>query len=360
MRVSIARALVTQPKVLLLDEPFAALDDILRQELNGQLQRLWSEQKWTALFVTHNVSEAVFLSQRIIVLTKNPASVATVIEIPFQYPRTTNLRTTPEFVSLCERGLCQFGGGVRMRKGLQRLVINLGPQSARGVWRSSSFGTSSFESLISEIFSLPAHGKCSPKFAEMRKRCPWACLLTGRAAATGLVASVVAGTAIGFFFSQVSWLRRAFYPYAIFLQTLPIVAIAPILVLWIGNRIESVIAVSFILGLFPIVTNVTSGMMAIPTEMIELFQINRAMRRHQFFKLQFPFAVPYLLTGVKVAGGLAVIGAIVGEFFVGFGNQGKGLGYLIRQSVEMSRTPQLFGSRVSFDDDGYLLFCGYQ
>lgn len=169
-----------------------------------------------------------------------------------------------------------------------------------------------------------------------------ACLLTGRAAVTGLIASVVLGTVIGFLFSQVGWLRRAFFPYAIFLQTVPIVAIAPILVLWIGNGIESVIAVSFILGLFPIITNVTSGMMSVPTEMVELFQLNRANAWQRFAKLQFPFTLPYLLTGVKIAGGLTVIGAIVGEFFVGYGNQGKGLGYMIRQSVEMNRTPQLF------------------
>ena len=101
MRVSLARALITDPKILLLDEPFAALDDILRQELNGELLRLWSEKKWTSIFVTHNVAEAVFLSQSIVVLTKTPGRIADIVEVPFSYPRAASLRTTPEFAALC-------------------------------------------------------------------------------------------------------------------------------------------------------------------------------------------------------------------------------------------------------------------
>lgn len=100
MRVSLARALVTKPSLLLLDEPFAALDDILRQRLNEDLRRLWSEQRWTALFVTHNVAEAVFLADRILIMSSHPGRIAANIPIPFGPTRTQDLRTTPNFSTL--------------------------------------------------------------------------------------------------------------------------------------------------------------------------------------------------------------------------------------------------------------------
>lgn len=100
MRVSLGRALVTQPDIMLLDEPFAALDDILRQQLNEELQRLWWNKRWTGLFVTHNVSEAVFLSQRVLVMSQSPGTILETIEVPFDFPRTPELRAQPEFARL--------------------------------------------------------------------------------------------------------------------------------------------------------------------------------------------------------------------------------------------------------------------
>lgn len=100
MRVSLARALVTSPELLLLDEPFAALDDVLRQQLNEELVRLWREKQWTAVFVTHNVSEAVFLSERVIVMSSRPGTLLADVPIPFPYPRTPELRGTLEFARM--------------------------------------------------------------------------------------------------------------------------------------------------------------------------------------------------------------------------------------------------------------------
>jgi NitT/TauT family transport system ATP-binding protein len=97
MRVSFARAMVTMPEVLLMDEPFAALDDISRQQLNDELLKWWIDQRWTTLFVTHNVAEAVFLSQRILVMSANPGRIAADIAVDFNYPRDASLRSTSDF-----------------------------------------------------------------------------------------------------------------------------------------------------------------------------------------------------------------------------------------------------------------------
>ena len=100
MRASIARALATRPRLLLLDEPFGALDEITRQRLNEELLHLWQEDGWTGLFVTHNVPEAIFLGQQVLVMSARPGRILAEIDVPFPYPRDPLLRTAPEFIRL--------------------------------------------------------------------------------------------------------------------------------------------------------------------------------------------------------------------------------------------------------------------
>ena len=101
MRVSIARALVTQPKLLLLDEPFAALDEITRFKLNDDLLRLWQDRNLTVLFVTHSVFESAFLANRIVVMAAKPGRIVADVPVTFDAPRTPDLRTSAEFAAMC-------------------------------------------------------------------------------------------------------------------------------------------------------------------------------------------------------------------------------------------------------------------
>ena len=101
MRVSIARALVTKPEFLLMDEPFGALDEMTRSRLNSDLLNLWRQKQWTVLFVTHNIYEAVYLSQRVIVMAARPGRVIADVAIEAPYPRSEDFRTTPLFNQYC-------------------------------------------------------------------------------------------------------------------------------------------------------------------------------------------------------------------------------------------------------------------
>ncbi len=97
MRVSIARALVSRPRIVLMDEPFAALDEMTRDKMNEELLRLYAEHKWTVLFVTHSVAEAVFLSSRIVVLAPHPGRIAHELKVDLPWPRTAATRESIEF-----------------------------------------------------------------------------------------------------------------------------------------------------------------------------------------------------------------------------------------------------------------------
>ena len=103
MRVSIARALVTEPQLLLLDEPFAALDEITRFRLNEDLLRLWQRHGWTVVFVTHSVFESAFLSNRIVVMGKRPGRITADVPVDLPYPREASLRTAPAYAEICAR-----------------------------------------------------------------------------------------------------------------------------------------------------------------------------------------------------------------------------------------------------------------
>ncbi len=111
MRVSIARALVTAPKLLLMDEPFAALDEITRRKLNTDLLELWQRTRFTAVFVTHSVFESVFLSQRIVVMSARPGRVRSELAIPAPYPRSETFGTSADYAALCRLASAQLSRG---------------------------------------------------------------------------------------------------------------------------------------------------------------------------------------------------------------------------------------------------------
>jgi NitT/TauT family transport system ATP-binding protein len=117
MRVSIARGLVTKPRLLLMDEPFAALDEITRFKLNNDLLELWQDERFTVVFVTHSVFESVFLSNRIVVMAARPGRVFREIEVDAGYPRDEAFRTSPDYVALCRQASEVLGAAITLGGG---------------------------------------------------------------------------------------------------------------------------------------------------------------------------------------------------------------------------------------------------
>jgi NitT/TauT family transport system permease protein len=167
--------------------------------------------------------------------------------------------------------------------------------------------------------------------------------ITTEEAAGGLSASIIVGIAVSMIFAQWVWLRQLVYPYTILLQTVPIVAIAPLIINWIGAGILAVTTVTFIICLAPIIANTTQGLISVDENLVHLFMMHKATPAQVLFKLRFPNALPNLFTGIRISAGISVIGGITGELFAGSTRVGEGgLGYAIIYANNQMETGYMF------------------
>ncbi len=174
---------------------------------------------------------------------------------------------------------------------------------------------------------------------------------TALASTIGFVCSAVVGLLIAIALSSARWVQRTFYPYAVLFQTVPIIAIAPMLVIWIGFGMPTVVTSAFIVSVFPVIANAINGLLSTDPALVDLFRLYGASRFEMLWKLRLPFALPAILTGLRVAGGLAVIGAIVGEFITG-----GGLGSIIDASRTQQRVDKVFAVLLLASGLGMALF----
>jgi NitT/TauT family transport system permease protein len=183
-----------------------------------------------------------------------------------------------------------------------------------------------------------------------------AALTTGRSALVGFGLSAGVGVLAAIVLSSSRLLERALYPYTLFLQTVPIVAIAPLLVLWFGPGARAVSVSSFIVSLFPVIANTLTGLRSVDPALRDLFRLYDARRLATLWKLELPASLPHLFTGLRVASGLSVIGAIVGEFVAGFSEDAAGLGILVLSAYRQLRTDLLFAAVLAASVLGLVLF----
>lgn len=171
-----------------------------------------------------------------------------------------------------------------------------------------------------------------------------ATLITAQAALAGFTLALVIGTTLGLLFSVSKIARLSAYPYMIFLQTVPIVAIAPLIIIWFGGGMTSIVVIVTVISLFPIVTNVTTGLRSVDTGLLDLMTLYQAAPHQILFKVRLPNAIPYLITGAKISSGLTIVGAVIGEYMAGHGIDEQGLGYYIFKSSQNFQTEILFAS----------------
>jgi NitT/TauT family transport system permease protein len=216
--------------------------------------------------------------------------------------------------------------------------------------------------LVLWIFHVPPYMLPSPwAVAEAAaKRFPslfaaWA--ITAGESAGGLAASIAVGVVVALIFAQSRWVRRMLYPYTVLLQTVPIVAIAPLILMWVGAGTAAVTLIAFIISLAPIIANTTQGLISVEENLVHLFLMHNASRAQMLFKLRLPHAVPSLFVGIRVASGISVIGAITGELYAGSSRVGQGgLGYSILYASSQLQTDYLFALVLAATVLGFSFF----
>lgn len=164
--------------------------------------------------------------------------------------------------------------------------------------------------------------------------------ITFKATMYGFVLALVLGIPIAVAVSSFRWVNLTFYPLLVALQSVPKVALAPILLVWLGTGMESKLAIAWLVAFFPIIVDTSAGLQSTPKELLELARSLRTSRWQVFSKIQFPAALPFVITGAKVAITLAVIGAVIGEFV----GSSEGLGFLLLSATSQINTPLAFAA----------------
>ncbi|MBV9970602.1 MAG: ABC transporter permease [Xanthobacteraceae bacterium] len=171
----------------------------------------------------------------------------------------------------------------------------------------------------------------------------------------GLGLALVGGIGLAILFNQSRLIENAFYPYAVILQVTPIVAIAPLLLIYLPQQ-AAVLACAWIVAFFPVLANTTLGLNSVDNNLADLFELYGASRLAVLMRLKLPSALPYMLGGLKIAGGLSLIGAVVAEIAAGSAGAGSGLAFRIVESGYRLDIPRMFAALILLSAAGVVIF----
>jgi NitT/TauT family transport system permease protein len=183
-------------------------------------------------------------------------------------------------------------------------------------------------------------------------------LVTIKITLLAFVVATVLGVLISFVFVQSRALETALFPYAVLLQVTPIVAVAPLIIIWVRNPTGSMVICAALVALFPIISNTTLGLRSVDPDLQSYFTLNGATRWQSLVRLRIPSALPYFFGGMRISSGLALIGAVVAEFVAGTGGNSAGLAYQILQAGFQLNIPRMFAALLLISLTGVALFVG--
>lgn len=184
-----------------------------------------------------------------------------------------------------------------------------------------------------------------------------AMLTTGKVALIGLIISMVVGIGLAIVMNRAKWIERAIIPYAVLIQTLPILALVPILRIWLSAGINARVMTCVLIAIFPVIINTLFGLQSTDRSHHELFTLHQAKRWTRLVKLELPGAMPSIFTGMRIAAGGCVIGAVVGDFF--FTQGAIGIGRLINNYQKDTRIPEMFAATLVSSLFGIIIFIGF-
>jgi NitT/TauT family transport system permease protein len=180
--------------------------------------------------------------------------------------------------------------------------------------------------------------------------------ITLRITFAALIAAVTVGVSLAIVFTQSKWLEKSLFPYAVVLQVTPVVSIAPLIIIWVGDINLSLLICAWIVAFFPILSNTILGLNSADHNLVNLFQLYGATRWQTMRYLKLPASLPYFLGGLKISGGLALIGAVVAEFVAGSGGNESGLAYRILEASYQLKIPRMFAALLLISASGVAIF----
>ena len=185
-----------------------------------------------------------------------------------------------------------------------------------------------------------------------------ALLVTVQITLMALAVAVIGGVGLAILFAQNRWVEMSFYPYAVILQVTPVIAIAPLIFIYVDSRIAGLLICAWIVAFFPVLSNTTLGLRSADHNLQDVFSVYGATRWQRLRHLQIPSALPYFLGGLRIAGGLSLIGAVVAEYVAGTGGIGSGLAFRILEAGYRLNIPRMFAALLLIAATGVVIFAG--